>query len=288
MDRENQLQKYLFFIILVLKIIFAFSAGSYFLNKLFTPFINWFVISHFQNPWQYFYQLDMLKMFPYPTVMLWIMAVPRLLFSPWLSDQWQSVTPLHLGVMRLPLLAADLALFLILKKLVRNHKKLFWVYWCSPIIFFVNYLYGQLDIIPTAIFMGALYFVLNRKFLTGLLLVAVAAAAKTHILIALPFLIIFIYKQKVRLWQLAGLLVAFLSAYLALLWPYLHSPAFIQMVFIFPMILKVNLERILKRVIKRLLLSIQTQRNTLKLYLIQITLQCCGSLLWNWKKKTAF
>jgi hypothetical protein len=231
MDRENQLQKYLFFIILVLKIIFAFSASSYFLTKLFTPFINWFVINHFQNPWQYFYQLDMLKMFPYPTVMLWMMAIPRLLFSPWLSDNWQAVTPLHLLVMRLPLLLADISLFLILKKLVRNHQKLFWAYWCSPIIFFINYLHGQLDIIPTAIFMGALYFILNRKFLAGLLLVAVAAAAKTHVLIALPFLVIFIYKQKIPLWHLAGLFAAFALTYLALLFPYLHSPAFIQMVF---------------------------------------------------------
>ncbi len=218
-------------------LVFAFKAGASFffaspyLAQLFIPFLSWFVTNHFHNPWDFFYGLNA-KMFPYPGLMLWIMSVPRLLLGPVLSGDWKVVTPLHLFAARIPLLAADILLFLQLNKFFPNQrKKIIGIYWCSPIVFFINYIHGQLDIIPTALFFAAIYFLVESRYLVFVLFLALAAATKNHVLIAVPFIWIFLYKKRLSFFQMAGYFLLFVAAYFSFLLPYLNSPAFRQMVF---------------------------------------------------------
>ena len=171
-------------------------------------------------------------MFPYPGLMLWILSVPRVLFSPLLGMDWHTITPLHLFAARIPLLLSDLLLFsCLLNFFPAQQKKLIWIYWCSPIVFFINYLHGQLDIIPTALFFTSVYFLVERRALLFVVMLGLAAATKNHILIALPFLWVFLYKRSVGFVRMAGYLLGFSVIYFAFLVPYLGSEAFRQMVF---------------------------------------------------------
>lgn len=222
----------LFILILIAKIIFSFKFASYYLTDLFIPFTNWFTLSGFENPWEYFYSINKLKMFPYPTVMLWIMTVPRVLFSFFLSNDWQTVSFLHLFVARIPLLTFDLLLFYLFLKMFPTKKELvLYVYWCSPIIFFINYIHGQLDIIPTTIFFYAIYLLVNKRYFLSALLTAIAAATKSHVLIFLPFILLFMYKQRIKATRLIAFLFILALLYFMLIFPYVFSDAFIEMVF---------------------------------------------------------
>ncbi len=227
-----------FWVPAIFGVVLAFKAGASFyfaspyLAELFIPFINWFVINHFHNPWDFFYSLNQPRMFPYPGLMLWIMSIPRFLLSPFFSGNWQAVTHLHLFVARIPLLAADVFLFLQLLKFFPNQqKKIIGIYWCSPIVFFINYIHGQLDIIPTALFFAAIYLLVEQRYLVFVLVLALAAATKNHVLIAVPFIWVFLFKKHISLSRMTGYFLLFAASYFALLLPYLNSAAFRQMVF---------------------------------------------------------
>lgn len=222
----------LFWGVLVLKIAASFFFASSYMKDLFIPFINYFVASGFQNPWEFFYAQGLPKMFPYPPVMLWIMALPRLVLLPFFSGDWQTVTPLHLFAMRVPLLAADVVLLAQLTRFFPTQsKRTLLIYWCSPILFFINYVHGQLDIIPTALLFSVLYLFLREHYRFAMLLLAVAAATKSHVLVVVPFLAVFLYKYQLPWTRLVGYLTLFGLAYVGLLCPYAGSVAFREMVF---------------------------------------------------------
>ncbi len=215
-----------------LKIAASFYFASSYLTDFFVPFLNWFVANHFHNPWDFFFGKNMLRMFPYPGLMLWIMAASRILFAPFLTGDWHMVSALHLFAARLPLFVFDLLLFIRLRKFFPGQQdKLLWIYWCSPIVFFVNYIHGQLDIIPTALFFTAVYFLVERRYFVFTLVLALSAATKSHVLIALPFLWVFLYKKQISAWKMSAYLLVFGVTYFAFLAPYAGSVAFREMVF---------------------------------------------------------
>ena len=202
------------------------------MTQLFIPFINQFVLNHFQNPWEFFYALGTTRMFPYPPLMLWIMALPRWLFSPLLSSDWQVATHLHQFVMRIPLLLFDLLLYSnFIRLFPTQRKKILAIYWCSPIVFYINYIHGQLDIVPTAIFFSSVCLLTEEKYILAMVALALSAATKTHVFIAVPFIFSFLYRKKIS-WRFLGLcLLTFLGVYLVSISPYLTSHAFREMVF---------------------------------------------------------
>ena len=218
-------------IIFILKIVFSFFFASYYMKELFTPFINWFVEEGFKNPWEYFYSINSLKMFPYPTVMLWIMAVPRIIFDGLVSSDWNLATPIHIFLMRIPLLVSDLILFYIFLKLFPLKRTIvLYIYWCSPIIFYVNYIHGQLDIIPTLILFSSMLLLIEKKYLLSCLLLSLAAATKNHIFVFVPFYFIFLYRQRLTTSKLFFYLFQFLFVYIILILPY-FSKGFVNLIF---------------------------------------------------------
>lgn len=222
----------IFLIVLVLKILCSYMFASHYLSELFTPFINWFVDSKFDNPWEYFYSINQFKMFPYPPVMLWIMAFPRICFDCFLSNDWRIATHLHFLIMRIPLLFFDISIFyLLLKIFPTKEKTVLYAYWVSPIIFYVNYIHGQLDIIPTAFFFYAIYFLTKKKYFYSVVLYALSAGCKNHIFVFLPFFLLFMYKQRMSIIRLAINFFLFIALYFLFVSPYIDSHAFREMVF---------------------------------------------------------
>jgi uridine kinase len=221
----------IFWAVLVLKLLLGLTAGSWFLRDLFIPFINRFAEAPLESPWEYFFALGRLDSFPYPTVMLLILGLPRLLLSPFLEGGVDVVTNGHLLVMRLPLLVGDLVVAAVLLHWFPHRaRRVLLYYWCSPVVIYVCYWHGQLDIIPTAIFMLSLAFLRENRNVTGMILLGLATCAKTHLLAAWPFVLVYLVHRIGLLRSVQLLLVSVLS-YLLPMVPYLGSHAFRIMVF---------------------------------------------------------
>jgi len=221
-----------FFIsILILKIVAAFIFGSDFIVQGFVPFVNHFVDSGFQDPYQYFVDIGHVKAFPYPTMMLAILAAPYAVLSFVLSGSWLNDAFINLFITRIPVMLADLFIFYVLIRWLKTREdKVLKYYWASPILFYISYFHGQLDVIPIAILFLSLAFMFrNRTLLSGALFGA-GIAAKTNILLVLPFMALFLWKNK-SLKETIKFTAITVLTYAALISPFIFSPGFISMVF---------------------------------------------------------
>lgn len=221
-----------FLMILAIKLIAGTLVGSDFLVKGFIPFVNYYVTSGFQNPYHFFLLNHYASAFPYPPFMLWLLSIGRLLFYPVLSQDWNVVTGLHLFVSHLPMIVADITIYVVLCRwLETKERQILWLYWASPILFFINYIHGQLDVIPMAILFLSLAALFQKKLGWAMLLLGLGLATKTHLLVVLPFIFIYLLvngysKPKVVLYSLLPLLPVGLS-----MLPFIFTSGFTQSVF---------------------------------------------------------
>lgn len=221
----------IFWIVLTLKIILGTLFASYFMRDLFIPFVNYFVESGFQNPWHYFAEQGRLRVFPYPPMMLYIMTIPRVIFAPILPKGIDTVTIRHLFVMRLPLLFGDIGIAILLVKWFRHRiKRVLIYYWCSPFVIYVCYWHGQLDIIPTAIFLACLYLLYRKYYNWSMVFMGLSLASKSHLFVAVPFILVYIYQERKFLGILRA--VAIMSVvYGLIVLPYLPDPGYRRIVY---------------------------------------------------------
>ena len=186
-------------ILIVLIKIAAMSAfSSDYQNKLFMEFIYSYIDSlmqgNFENPYNL---LDEKRtdMFPYPPGMFLIQLIGGFLSYFIHSSILQNL------LFKLPNLFFDcLGLYFLLKMFPNYKKYTIILYFTSPIIFYASYMHGQLDIIPTVLLLGALYFLTatpNNKYATIISCAYIFAALSTklHILAAIPILFLYLMKR---------------------------------------------------------------------------------------------
>lgn len=216
--------------VLVLKLAAAALFAGSPLSDWFTPFVGYFASGAGADPWAAFEAMGQTKAFPYPPGMLYVFALPRLLESLILGTPWDQVGPLQLLLMRLPLLAADLLIFAVLGVWFRDRLSAVRVWWwCSPVVFYVCYVHGQLDLVPTALFLAALFLLERRAYAVAFLAYGLALATKSHLWIALPFLLVYLHgRVPVKKLVLLSLLAAAVAVSLSL--PYALRPAYRHMV----------------------------------------------------------
>ncbi|MCP4050641.1 MAG: hypothetical protein GY730_08055 [bacterium] len=184
------------------------------------PFIRHFV-THFDNPWQHFFLNPTGAEFPYHPFMLYIFSFfsyfPIVLAK---GASW-GITNFFF---KIPLFIADISIAFIFLKLFKNkEKEVLFYYFASPIILFSTYMHSQLDIIPTALLMGSLYFLFQKKFTVSGVLFGLAVGSKFHVITALPLLVIYLYKLRnkpafFKFLGWSGLIYGFLVL------PYLFTP----------------------------------------------------------------
>lgn len=174
----------------------------------FLPFLESFLVQPSIDPWGTFLAAGgSAKAFPYGPMML-------LAFLPLTGSAWVLGLPFGLESagaalgLKLTLLAADLAALFFLLKLAPERPRLVVVfYWLSPIVLFVTYWHGQVDIIPVALTVGALALVAQLRTITAGAIFGIAVGAKLSMLIILPFILIYFYQNK-RIRPLASRFVA--------------------------------------------------------------------------------
>lgn len=218
--------------VLVLKLLLGSVLASNFLVKLFIPFVAHFVQSGLQNPYQFFYAQNITNIFPYPSVMLWFLAMPRLIFGFLINQNIWQVGWFDLLVARLPILLADIVIFTILIRWLKNkQQKVLIYYWCSPILFYINYIHGQLDVIPMMLLFVFLYFLFKEKFTQAFIFLGLSLAAKTGIAIVLPFVFVYFLLKRTPLIKIFTYASISFLVFLFLNLPYIFNAGFQQIVF---------------------------------------------------------
>jgi uridine kinase/putative flippase GtrA len=218
-----------FLSVLAAKIIFCFLFASNYMVDGTIPFIDYFISSGFQNPYNHFLDIGAVKAFPYSLTMLLIESAPTYLFYAFLGDTTVSFISLLLA--RVPLLLADLTIFYILLQLLKTKdNEVIFYYWCSPIIFYISYFHGQLDAIPTALLMLAIYFLLLKKERQSALLLGVSLACKANVFIAVPFILLFLWRNRTPAIRIATYVLLSLAVYAVLVSPYLITEGYKKMV----------------------------------------------------------
>lgn len=179
---------------MLLKVILMGLFSSDYQDMMFIPFVGTFLSG--KNPYEHYYANNLIGSFPYFPYMLLIESVGGLLlrtFSP-INIFIQSI------MFKFPLLIADVAGYLILRRLNVRFKYATILYFCSPVIIFGIYVHGQLDIIPTILLLGAIYFLLDWKNKYNLLkysiFLGVAIGCKFHIMAAVPILFFYVAKKR--------------------------------------------------------------------------------------------
>lgn len=221
----------LFLSVLALKLLASFLLASDFLVKLFSRFANYYVVSGFQNPYDFFYGLKELIIFPYPKIMLWILAAPRFIFSSFLSFDYNFVSNWHIFIYRLPIIFADIVIFLILVRWLKGKEnKVLKYYWCSPILFYISYIHGQLDALPIMFLFVFLYFLFKEKFYWAFSFLALAISTKVGIIVVLPFAIVYLILKRIEVNKIILLSLIPFALFVVININYLFSPGFFELV----------------------------------------------------------
>ncbi len=226
------LKSRLFWFGLAAKLLLAALFASDYLKEQFAPFGNYFIGSNFSNPYAYFSLNGQGTEFPYPPLMLWLFSLPRMLFW-WLIPGGDHFSVADAILYRIPLLAADFSILVVLMRWLKpySRKLLLW-YWLSPVLLYINYFHGQLDVMPMALLMLSLHFLFRERWPLSALLLAMAVGCKTNMALVLPFYAIYLIRTpKVRLSILLQSAAIFLAVLLLINFPYWQDVGFRRMVY---------------------------------------------------------
>lgn len=184
--------------IFILKILLAGIFSSDYQNLMFIPFINHFIESlkeGISNPYQTWYLLKTGVSFPYQFVMVLIECIGMFLIKIFSVN---SVFFTNL-FFKLPIIVFDLiGLIFLFKIFPRRKREISILYYTSPIILYSSYIHSQLDIIPIAILIISIYYLITGSQKNNLLFaffLGLAIMTKHSIMIVVPILFIYLYKK---------------------------------------------------------------------------------------------
>ena len=156
LDLEKNYHTYLktaIITIVVFKLLLMGLFSSDYQDLMFIPFVNCFLEG--KNPYQFYYDNNLLPSFPYPPVMLLLECIGGVFvtFMEGLPVFFRNL------IFKMPILFMDLLGLYYLMRISKSKRKYILVlYFLSPIVLYASYMHGQLDIIPTVFLVGAIYY----------------------------------------------------------------------------------------------------------------------------------
>ena len=215
------------------KIVLAVFFASGYLRHQFGPFAEQYISSGLQNPYQWFAEHGNGTEFPYPPLMLWLFSLPALLLSPVTGADPATFSFWESFIFRVPLFLADLAILFILIRWLKTRIRqvLIW-YWLSPVLIYINYFHGQLDVIPISLLFVSLYLLFKNRMLLAYMILAASVGCKTNMVVVLPFYLLYHFRQdKEKIKQPVFGLAVFFILVLFINLPFLQSSGFVKMVY---------------------------------------------------------
>jgi hypothetical protein len=140
----------------------------------------------------------------------------------------------NLFLYKLPYLFIDIGLGVLLSNLfteIKKKKMAFIIWMFNPVTLYATFMIGQVDILPAFFSVLSFYLILKKKYYWGLLALGIGGSYKMYpLLFILPaaFILAKTFKERIKL-----LSVGFVP-FVAIILPYLGSPAFRQMVLFSP------------------------------------------------------
>ena len=215
---------------LILKIILISIFVPDIQKEWFVPFIVNAIESPSFSSWSTFISSEgSMSAFPYGPVML--LAHLPTTFLGWLTDNITGVNYFSGLGFRLSLLSADfLLLSLLLQQFEKNWSDLLIHYWLSPIVIFITYWHGQTDLIPVVLFTYSVILLKNNKLMLSGFLFSAAIAAKHSMLIALPFVMLYLWFRRNSIQDVIQFIVYLILTLIAFEGLLLFDAGFQQMV----------------------------------------------------------
>jgi len=220
-----------FWVGLTLRLVLLVLAVGWVQSEWFVPFLRGAVTSaQFLDPWSAHLKVagDPLA-FPYGLVMFftYLPSIGLASILAELSDNPQ-VYYLCFGITTLLL---DLAMVYLLTSFSQGDlKRVLLFYWLSPLVIYVCYWYGQLDLLPVVLLMLCLHQLKHYQAARAGLLLGLAISAKLSMLLTAPILAIYLWRNP-RLRHLFLPFSQLLGASLLLsILPCFYSSGYVQMV----------------------------------------------------------
>ncbi|MEE8046244.1 MAG: hypothetical protein V3T49_05335 [Dehalococcoidia bacterium] len=95
------------------------------------------------------------------------------------------------------ILVLDLLLLVALLEVVPGRRRLvIWLYWLSPIVLYINYWHGQVDVIPVLLLTATLVALRRQRYTLAGVILGAAFAAKLSMILALPFILIYLVRNN--------------------------------------------------------------------------------------------
>ena len=105
---------------------------------------------------------------------------------------------------------------------------MFYLYFCSPLVFYINYIYTQLDIIPTFFVILSVFLLFKSKYRQSALILGLAINAKLSSALALIFIATYLFKKS-KTESVVYSVVTYLTFYI-LQYPFYNSTGFLEIV----------------------------------------------------------
>ena len=105
------------------------------------------------------------------------------------------------------------------------------LYWLSPVLIFISYIHGQLDVLPILfLFISFDLFFKNKIFLAGIVF-GLAISTKTNIVLILPFMLYFLLLKEASLKSIVNYSICVATSFCFINLPFLFDLSFYQIVF---------------------------------------------------------
>jgi len=180
---------------LSIKIIFLFFGGSEYLERLFIPFLDSAIQNLGANPWS----LLPAHYFPYGSVLFFILFVPKWILSNIFGEAALGLNALSFFSVKIVLLFFDVALFGILARWIpQRENKLILYYWLNPVLFYISYIHGQLDVASMFFAIAAILFLIRSRIFFAAILFSASILCKFHTIIILPLMLAYLWSTTFR------------------------------------------------------------------------------------------
>jgi len=200
-------------------------------SKLFIPYLieN---VRFTLDPWGHWISIGgQVNAFPYGLVM-YFFCYPAIVLGNLIAKIFNtsSQIPFELGLALLILILDYLICRLIgVFGSLKNSLKTFWIF--SPILVFISYVHGQLDVIPAYLLFLSIISIRRKKWLMAGLFVGLGIGAKLSIVLVVPFLILFFLTKSNGQKDFIRFISGALPGLLLLLLPAFWSVSYFEMVF---------------------------------------------------------
>ena len=216
---------YLFWIFLVMKIILliVIEPRAEFKN-LFIPFLESSQLIGLNEAYSKFYQNGNLNIFPYSKIMYLGINFYSFFIGKLINRDYTYI------LYRLVLLTFDFILFKVLIEIIKNKRKVIFYYWCSPILFYINYIHTQLDLIPVFFLVVSIFFLMKNNIYFSFIMLGVSISAKVTAIVVIPFYMFYLYRKHIKTYKMIIAILLPIIVYIFLNIDLIQNEEFVKMV----------------------------------------------------------